>query len=177
MAAGSGTFEGIAFSGSTAASAPLAVVSLAASAVMPGAPGQALHARWGEQMVQALRNSAQVQIQQRIQHATIRLDPPHMGSLEVSVSHEAGRVQVHINATHADVARMLSQGSERLRQDLAEQNFVHVSVSVSADADGRQHARRPTPAWTTSDPQAAQEQPDGVTHRATPALSDVLVTV
>lgn len=97
-------------------------------------------ARWGEQMLYALRETVEVQVQQRFQQATIRLDPPELGSLEIFISHESGRLTVHISAAQTDVARLLASTSERLRQELVEQNNVQVHVQVSSDSQG--HSQR-----------------------------------
>ncbi|KMN01774.1 hypothetical protein TU76_08615 [Pseudomonas psychrophila] len=93
-------------------------------------------ARWGEQMLHALRETVEVQVQQRFQQATIRLDPPELGSLEIFISHESGRLSVHISAAQTDVARLLAATSERLRQELVEQNSLQVNVQVSSDSRG-----------------------------------------
>ncbi|MGE8497053.1 MAG: flagellar hook-length control protein FliK [Pseudomonas sp.] len=135
--------------------------------------------KWGEQMLHALRENVEMQVQQRMQSATIRLDPPELGSLEIFLSHESGRLSVQISAAQADVARLLQSTSERLRQELVGQNFMQVSVGVSSDGQsGQQHAQQgraqrfdeePMVAATTS---GTQDQP-GTTRRR----NDVLITV
>lgn len=133
-------------------------------------------ARWGEQMLHTLRETVEVQIQQRFQQATIRLDPPELGSLEIFISHESGRLSVHISAAQTDVARLLHNTSERLRQELLEHNALEVQVQVSSDAQG--HSQR--------EQSRQQHEPDRVmpaadTAPATTARqgrdSNVLVTV
>ena len=102
-------------------------------------------ARWGEQMLNALRETVEIQVQQRFQQATIRLDPPELGSLEIFISHESGRLSVHISAAQTDVARLLAHSSERMRQELVQQNLLHVDVQVSSDSRGqssREQARQ-----------------------------------
>lgn len=155
----------------------LSSVAAPAPAVSSSAPAPALEARWGERMLQALQDSVHIQLQQKAQHATIRLDPPHMGSLEVSVSHESGRVDVRIHATHVDVARLLVQTSERLRHELTEQNFLHVNVSVGADAQGRQSSRQPARPHAQGVLENETPNPQLAAQRGTAAGSDVLVTV
>jgi flagellar hook-length control protein FliK len=150
------------------ASPPLAAVPL---------PSPTLEARWGAHMVLALRESVQVQIQQRVQRATIRLDPPHLGSLQVSVSHEAGRVEVHISATQGDTARLLGQAGDRLRQELAEQYPGQVSVSVSAEGQGRQPSRQPLWRGDPQLPAAAAEDSHAQPSSLAAQGSDVWVTV
>ena len=133
-------------------------------------------ARWGEQMLHALRETVEVQVQQRFQQATIRLDPPELGSLEIFISHESGRLSVHISAAQTDVARLLASSSERLRQELVEQNSLQVHVQVSSDSQGhssRDQGRSPR------ESAIADAQQDGQAPADTPTQRDngVLVTV
>lgn len=136
-------------------------------------------AQWGEQMLASLREHVDLQINQRIQNATIRLDPPELGSLEIFLSHESGRLSVQLSAANADVARLLQQTSERLRQELVGQNFVQVNVQVSADAQGgRQQQQAQAQAWRIEDEVAAAAAlPVGGEPGAAKSSSDVLVTV
>lgn len=97
--------------------------------------------RWGEQLQRALGERLQVQVKQQLQHATIRLDPPDMGKIDISMQVESGRVQVQINASHAEVYRALQQTSNDLRQSLTEQHFVQVNVQVSSQSGGQQQGR------------------------------------
>src|SRR5690606_39731004 len=100
-------------------------------------------ARWGEQMLHALREQVEVQLAQRSQQATIRLDPPELGSLNIQISHEQGKLNVQINAAQADVARLLTLLSERLRHELIGQNFTEVRVGVGSDGrQGQQQRER-----------------------------------
>lgn len=140
---------------------------------------EAPEAKWGEQMLGALRDSVELQLQQKVQSATIRLDPPELGSLEITLSHEAGRLNVQISAAQGDVARLLQQSSERLRQELVGQNFLQVSVQVSADGQsGQQQHSRARP-YLPEAPVAANVAPDeGETaSQQSPGARDVLITV
>lgn len=133
-------------------------------------------ARWGEQMLHALRETVEVQVQQRFQQATIRLDPPELGSLEIFISHESGRLSVHISAAQTDVARLLASTSERLRQELVEQNSLQVHVQVSSDSQG--HSSRDQ-GRSSRESAIADAQQDGQAPADTPTQRDngVLVTV
>ena len=133
-------------------------------------------ARWGEQMLHALRETVEVQVQQRFQQATIRLDPPELGSLEIFISHESGRLSVHISAAQTDVARLLASTSERLRQELVEQNSLQVNVQVSSDSQG--HSSRDQ-GRSARESAIADAQQDGQAPADTPTQRDngVLVTV
>ncbi|QNH06556.1 flagellar hook-length control protein FliK [Pseudomonas sp. B11D7D] len=135
-------------------------------------------AQWGEQMLASLREHVDLQISQRIQNATIRLDPPELGSLEIFLSHESGRLSVQLSAANADVVRLLQQTSERLRQELVGQNFVQVNVQVSADAQGGRQQGQPRQAWQGEEPvQAARISAAGSERGNLDSTSDVLVTV
>lgn len=135
-------------------------------------------AQWGEQMLGSLREHVDLQINQRIQNATIRLDPPELGSLEIFLSHESGRLSVQLSAANADVARLLQQTSERLRQELVGQHFVQVDVQVSADAQGGRQQGQPRQAWLAEEPvQAASGTTADSGPRNPDSTSDVLVTV
>ncbi|MEO3989830.1 flagellar hook-length control protein FliK [Pseudocitrobacter cyperus] len=95
--------------------------------------------RWSQQLQRVLGERLQVQVKNQIQHATIRLDPPDMGKIDISLQIDNGRMQVQINASHAEVYRALQQTSNDLRQSLTEQNFVQVNVQVSSQSGGQQH--------------------------------------
>lgn len=136
-------------------------------------------AKWGEQLLHTLRDQVQVQVQQRIQNATIRLDPPELGSLEIFLSHESGRLNVHINASQADVGRLLQQTSDRLRQELAGGQFTQVNVQTSSDGQSSQQQSRHNPSRFAAEEmiqvngQPATDKTRGQSGQA----SDVLMTV
>ncbi|WP_312950594.1 flagellar hook-length control protein FliK [Superficieibacter sp.] len=97
---------------------------------------------WGEQLTSLLKDRIQFQMGQQQQTTTIRLDPPALGKLEISIQIDAGKLAVHIGASQADVCRSLQQLSDNLRQQLTEQNFVQVQVQVSPDGQSQQQDRR-----------------------------------
>ncbi|MFS2123420.1 flagellar hook-length control protein FliK [Pseudomonas sp. Pseusp97] len=136
-------------------------------------------AHWGEQMVGALRDNVELQLGQRVQNATIRLDPPELGAMEILVRHEAGQLNVQISASNGDVVRLLQNTSERLRQELVGQNFLQVNVQVSSDSQpgqqGQQHRQRfaEEQLAVAANPRDAQ-----ASERSSPrGDSDVLITV
>ena len=138
---------------------------------------QAPEAKWGEQMLHALRENVDLQIQQKIQNATIRLDPPELGSMEILLSHESGRLSVHLSAANADVARLLQQTSDRLRQELVAQHFVQVNVQVGADSGGQQGQPRQRPVLAGEETPLAARPQAQEQHRESGRARDVLVTV
>lgn len=133
-------------------------------------------ARWGEQMLQALRDQVQTQIAQRSQHATIRLDPPELGSLDIQISHEQGKLSVQINAGQADIARLLTMLGERLRHELLSQNFTEVSVQVGSHSEQGQGGRQRHASGDESIAGANDIQQRGRGKTRDPS-SDILITV
>jgi flagellar hook-length control protein FliK len=108
-----------------------------------------------------------VQIRENSERAVIRLDPPSMGSIEISIRHEAGTVQVQMRASHPDVARQLHALSDALRQDLSQRQFADVSVQISEhsrDAGERQRQRQA--AVVQDEPGRALNSGDGHTAAA-----------
>lgn len=143
---------------------------------------QAPESKWGEQMLTALRDSVELQMQQKSQTATIRLDPPELGSLEILLSHDSGRLNVQISAAQGDVARLLQQTSDRLRQELVGQNFLQVNVQVGSDTQSGQqgrhgHQRGPWGAPQDDLVDAAMPLQGSTSMRSQAASRDVLITV
>jgi flagellar hook-length control protein FliK len=139
---------------------------------------QGPEAKWGEQMLNALRDSVELQLRQNKQQATIRLDPAELGSLEIRLNQEGGRLQVQISAAQGDVARLLQQTSERLRQDLIGQHFVQVDVQVGADSQsGQRHARQAASLLAEQAPRASGAEPEAPGTDVQRRRSDVLVSV
>lgn len=98
---------------------------------------------WPQQLRAVLGERLQVQADSRVQHATIRLDPPDMGKIDISIHFEGGKLQVNINANQGEVYRALQQSSAELRQTLVGQNSAEVNVQVSANSQQQQQQRHP----------------------------------
>jgi len=136
-------------------------------------------AHWGEQMLGALRDNVELQLGQRVQNATIRLDPPELGAMEILVRHEAGQLNVQISASNGDVVRLLQGTSERLRQELVGQNFLQVNVQVSSDSQSGQQGQQNRQRFAEEQLAVAANPRDAqVGERSSPrGDSDVLITV
>lgn len=94
---------------------------------------------------EALGDRLQMQVEQRTQKATIRLDPPNLGKLDISLHYEGGKLQVQIQAAQPDVYRALQQVSQELRGALSEQNQVAVNVQISQQQGEQRQAPRQQP--------------------------------
>ncbi|AIN18018.1 flagellar hook-length control FliK family protein [Yersinia rochesterensis] len=97
---------------------------------------------WSQQLHNVLGERLQMQVENKVQHATIRLDPPDMGKIDISVHMEGGKLQVHINASQGDVYRALQQSCAELRQTLTGQNSTAVEVQISANSQQQQQRQQ-----------------------------------
>lgn len=141
---GDGAQQNPSFRGVMAASAPVAADPTAApdTVKLPGNPNE-----WQQPLRAALGDRLQMQLQRNSEHAVIRLDPPNLGSIEISIRHSAGALQVNLSASNSDVLRQLNTVSDNMRSDLSQRQFSDVAVTVSASngrglADGSGGGRR-----------------------------------
>ncbi|MEJ4043038.1 flagellar hook-length control protein FliK [Erwinia sp. SLM-02] len=119
-----------------------------------------------EQQAEALRKALserlEMQIDRRVQKATIRLDPPNLGKMDISIHFESGKLQVQIQAAQPEVTRLLQQVSHEMRASLSEQNNVQVNVQVSTQSgDSRQqhrHRDRPDSAIANNNEEVTPQQ-------------------
>lgn len=112
--------------------------------------------KWAQQLHSALNDRLQIQVKNQVQHATIRLDPPEMGKVDISLHIENGRMQVQISASNSETVRALQQISNELRQSLTEQNVVQVNVQVSTQSGQQQGRGQQLPAQSDT-PDAGAE--------------------
>ncbi|AVR97337.1 hypothetical protein C9I28_18055 [Pseudoduganella armeniaca] len=97
---------------------------------MAGNPDQ-----WQQPLRAALGDRLQLQLQRNNEHAVIRLEPPNLGSIEISIRHTAGALQVNLSASNSDVLRQLNNVSDNMRQDLSQRQFSDVAVTVSSSTN------------------------------------------
>lgn len=101
--------------------------------------------QWSEQLRTLLGERLQLQIDKHVQQATIRLDPPEMGKIDISVSFDAGKLQIHINASQGDIYRALQQSSNELRQNLIALHTSQVDVQIFSGDKQQQKKQETTP--------------------------------
>lgn len=130
-----------------------------------------------QQLQSALGERLQIQMRDQVQHATIRLEPPDMGKINISLQFEPGRLQVHINASQGEVYRALQQVSNDLRQSLTDHNVMQVDVQVSQQQPGQQQSGQGRQSQTQPDfiMQGAQLAPEEPSH--TDHDESVLLTI
>jgi flagellar hook-length control protein FliK len=76
--------------------------------------------QWGQKLVHLLSDKINLQLGQQIQRAQIRLDPPQLGVIELSVSVDGDRTTVQLYAANSQVREAMQQNLDQLRQQLAQ---------------------------------------------------------
>lgn len=109
---------------------------------------------WSQQLVSTLGDRVRMQADSQQQTATIRLDPPQLGRLEVSVQQEGDRLSVQIHTSSATLRDALQESREQLRQVLIPQYGAGVEVEINYRQDGQNAA-----AW--------QQEEEAVSRNAT----------
>ncbi|UTH73153.1 flagellar hook-length control protein FliK [Chromobacterium sp. IIBBL 290-4] len=89
---------------------------------------------WSGKLQAALGERLQVMSSQSMDRATIRLDPPALGTLEIAIRHQAGALTVEFTASHGEVVRQLQNIGDALRQDLNSRQYTQVAVEVREGA-------------------------------------------
>jgi flagellar hook-length control protein FliK len=108
----------------------------AATLVLAGPP-----TAWRQSLQDALGERLNLQLGRNAEQAVIRLEPPMLGRVEISIRHAAGSLEVNISATHSEVLRQLNTVSDNLRNDLAQRQYTDVSVNVTQAAPRAQAAQ------------------------------------
>ena len=112
--------------GALATAPPPTSARSADSIVLAGPP-----TAWRQNLHEALGERLQLQLGRNIEQATIRLEPPMLGRIEIAIRHSAGNLEIHIAASNSEVLRQLNTVSDSLRSDLAGRQYGSVSVNVS----------------------------------------------
>lgn len=94
---------------------------------------------WAEQMLAPLSDRLRVQSHLGVKQATLRLDPPELGKLDLQVRTEGDRVFIQVSATNPAVRDQLLQLTDRLRQEvLLGGGYAQVDVDIGQHGE-QQH--------------------------------------
>lgn len=103
-------------------------------------------ARFGQRLLQLLQDKVDLQLGLGLNKALIRLDPPSLGSIELSVQLDGDKLSVQLHSSNAQLREAMGQGLEQLRANLQHKLGSELQIELQLSADGQlpQHA---TPAW------------------------------
>lgn len=109
-------------------------------------------------------------VSQNISSANLRLNPQHLGPLEMQVSLEGSQANVTFTSQHAVVREALESALPRLREMLADNGLSLANVNVSQHNSPEQRGQGAFgTAQAGSDAQAAQGEPDTETEPGLPS--------
>lgn len=96
------------------------------------------HPQWGDE----LSNRITWMVRQDVQSASIKLNPPHLGPLEVKISLVNDQVNVSFTAHHAPVREALDGSMARLREMLGENGLQLGDSSVTQHPFSQQQGQQ-----------------------------------
>jgi flagellar hook-length control protein FliK len=116
-------------------------MSTPAVALPAGSP-----AEWRDALSHALGDRLQLTLKQGADQAVIRLDPPMLGRIDLSIRQDGAALSVHLSASNPEVLRQLQAMGDGLRQDLSGRHAGDLTVTganqpsgSNPDADARRH--------------------------------------
>ena len=68
--------------------------------------------------------------------ATLRLDPPELGHVEIQVDSKPGELKIHMTVENEGVKNMLESSISKLRESLEQQNIKVQHLEVQVDSNG-----------------------------------------
>ncbi len=89
---------------------------------------------WSRQLCNVLQDRIEMQVNQHIKQAKIRLDPPDLGRLDLTVRFDGDRLSVVVQSGNASVREALQDSLADLRGGLADQFGAGVDVNVGGDS-------------------------------------------
>ncbi|WP_075794947.1 flagellar hook-length control protein FliK [Massilia putida] len=106
---------------------PLPAAQPAADTVKLAGPPTA----WRQTLQETLGDRLNVHVAGNVQQATISIEPPQLGRIDIAIRHSAGTLEVNISASNGDVLRQLQTVSDNLRNDLSQRQYTEVAVTVT----------------------------------------------
>ena len=88
---------------------------------------QATASQWGD----ALGEKVSLLLSNKLSSAEIRLDPPHLGKLDIQIQLKDDSATITIHTQHAQTRDLIDSASARLREFLQEAGYSSVDVDVS----------------------------------------------
>lgn len=119
--------------GTTPAAAPV-MGAVAAAPAQPAADTVKLAGpptAWRQTLQETLGDRLHVQVGNNVQQATISIEPPQLGRIDIAIRHSAGTLEVNISATNGEVLRQLQTVGDNLRNDLSQRQYTEVAVTVT----------------------------------------------
>lgn len=115
--------------------APVPGVASSALPVWQADPLPAQSQHWGQRLVQMLADKVDLQLGLNVKSAMIRLDPPSLGSIELSVQLDGDRLTVQMHSSNAQLREAMGQGLDQLRASLQQKLGADVQIDLRMGSD------------------------------------------
>lgn len=104
-------------------------------------PAQSQH--WGQRLVQMLADKVDLQLGLNVNKAMIRLDPPSLGTIELSVQLDGDRLTVQMHSSNAQLRDAMGQGLDLLRASLQQKlgAEVQIDLRMGSESSSQQQQR------------------------------------
>lgn len=119
----------------TAAVASAAGVAVSALPVWQADPLPAQSQHFGQRLLQMLADKVDLQLGLNVNKAMIRLDPPSLGSIELSVQLDGDRLTVQMHSSNTQLRDAMGQGLELLRASLQQKLGADVQIELRMGSD------------------------------------------
>jgi flagellar hook-length control protein FliK len=105
-------------------------------------PAQGQH--FGQKLIQMLADKVELQLGLNVNKALIRLDPPSLGRIELSVQLEGDRLTVQLNSSNALLREAMGQGLDQLRSSLLQKlgGDVQIELRMSSEQSAQQQQQK-----------------------------------
>lgn len=130
----------------TAAVASAAGAAVSALPVWQADPLPAQSQHFGQRLLQMLADKVELQLGLNVNKAMIRLDPPSLGSIELSVQLDGDRLTVQMHSSNTQLRDAMGQGLELLRASLQQKLGADVQIELRMGSDSSsQQQQQKTP--------------------------------
>ncbi|MCT6699853.1 flagellar hook-length control protein FliK [Rheinheimera sp. 4Y26] len=106
-------------------------------------------ARFGQRLVALLTDKVDIQLGLGVNRAMIRLDPPTLGSIDLSIQFEGEKLTVQLNSSNGQLKEAMQQGLDQLRTNLQLKLGADTLIELRMGPDNQsrqQHERHAPPA-------------------------------
>lgn len=98
--------------------------------------------RFGQRLLSLLSDKVDVQLGLGVNRAVIRLDPPSLGSVDLSIQLEGEKLTVQLNSSNGQLKEAMQQGLELLRSNLQHKLGADTQIELRMGPDNQSQQQR-----------------------------------
>ncbi len=98
--------------------------------------------RFGQRLLSLLSDKVDVQLGLGVNRAVIRLDPPALGSIDLSIQLEGEKLTVQLNSSNGQLKEAMQQGLELLRSNLQHKLGADTQIELRMGPDNQSQQQR-----------------------------------